>query len=95
MGLFRQNGLRAFRPILDWGNEVDDPMADFLDRSSIGLIEDRKKEEQDDEMNEKGIEQRARVSPPARSRALKEFWGGVSGKRKRDVSHGEGGVAFP
>jgi hypothetical protein len=36
-------------------------MADFLDRSSIGLIEDRKKKEEDDRMNDKGIEQRASV----------------------------------
>ena len=69
-------------------------MADFLDRSSIGLIEDRKKEEQDDRMNEKGIEDRACVSSPPRPRILKKFLGRVNGKRKRDLSYGEGGNAF-
>jgi hypothetical protein len=94
MGLFRQNGLRAFRPLLDSGNEVDDPMADFLDRSSIGLIEDRKKEDEDDRMSEKGIEHRASVSPPPRPRGLKKFRGRINGKRKRDLSYGEGGDTF-
>jgi len=70
-------------------------MADFSNRSPIGLIEDRKKEGQDDRMNEKGIKQRAGVSPLPRSRGLKKFRGRINGKRKRDLSYGEGGAAFP
>jgi len=94
MGLFRQNGLRSCRTVLERGDEVDDPVADLLDRSSVGLTEDRKREEKDDGVNEKGIEHRPCVSPPDRPLGLKKFRERVNGKRKRDLSHGEGGNAF-
>ncbi len=95
MGLLRQNGLGAFRPVLDYGSEVNDPITDLFDRPSIGLIEDREKEEQDDRMNQEGIEHRARVSPPGRPLRVKKFRCRVNGKRKRDLSHGKGRVALP
>ena len=69
-------------------------MADFFNRSPIGLIEDHKKGEQDDRMNDKGIEQRASVFSLSRPRMLKKFPGRVNGKRKKDLSRREGGNAF-